>query len=262
MEPGRFTPPDDGDDFLKELPLGGRVWYSATVEFTSGDAIMRRYSHAAFVLFMFLVVAGCQPLEAPAKPIAEAKAPIWALNPPRADAAPIVRFSRDESDYGPEFLPDKNGDLHTGCSRKAYSTQDINWGEPGKVSLIVFPNEHVAFGGWDERRGFAARAINRSENLFVCGGCDGSLNMVMEAIDVDGEWKAIESIPTSGCGVSYMIRNKLETDRFWQFTVPEFAGPFKTRLRLRWDVNGGIYSNEFEGSINPEQFVNPPANHH
>lgn len=40
------------------------------------------------------------------------------------------------------------------------------------------------------------------------------------------------------------------------FPAPKYAGTFKTRLRFRLDVGSlrAVISNEFDGSINPEQF--------
>ena len=217
---------------------------------------MAHIRFTALTTLLALCFAGCQPVETPAEPVTETKAPEWAMKPPRADAAAVDRLTKSPSDYGPAFLPDKDGSLHTDCPRESFSLSSMWWGEPEKISLITFPQEHVE---WGERRGFAVRITNRTGKVFSCGGCDGSLNIVQEALDGAGMWREIESIPTSWCGVSYMIRNKLESDRFWQFAAPEFSGTMKTRLRFRWDLTPTVYSNEFEGSINPSQFVDPRA---
>ena len=44
---------------------------------------------------------------------------------------------------------------------------------------------------------------------------------------------------------------------YWEFTAPRYSGSIESKLRfaLRLDDGETIYSNEFDGSINPEQFT-------
>ncbi len=49
----------------------------------------------------------------------------------------------------------------------------------------------------------------------------------------------------------------LGSGEYWAFSAPRYVGDRKTKLRFAFTVAEGktIYSNEFEGSVNPEQFV-------
>lgn len=98
---------------------------------------------------------------------------------------------------------------------------------------------------------------------------DSRLYMKVQALNSNGEWKDIEYLPNSWCGNSYHTLT-LDSKHYWTFLTPIYEGEFKTKLRIelkyidptdksekRWDKNEiTVYSNEFEGSINPGQFWN------
>lgn len=98
---------------------------------------------------------------------------------------------------------------------------------------------------------------------------DSRLYMKVQALNSKGEWKDIEYLPSSWCGNSYHTLT-LDSKYYWTFLTPVYEGEFKTKLRIelkyidpkdksenRWDKNEiTIYSNEYEGSINPGQFWN------
>jgi len=50
---------------------------------------------------------------------------------------------------------------------------------------------------------------------------------------------------------------------YWTLSAPRFTGTVKTKLRLRLDQNRGrgpfLYSNEFDGTVNPEQLGTTPG---
>ena len=68
-------------------------------------------------------------------------------------------------------------------------------------------------------------------------------------------------MPESFCGHSHHILD-LPPNHHWELTVPQYAGAFKTKLRVKLvyktnlesNETAVIYSNEFTGSINPAQF--------
>jgi hypothetical protein len=152
-----------------------------------------------------------------------------------------------------------------------------DWGEAGKVSLIAFPDEQAA---WRDLRGFALRLVNRTDKPVVFGACDSRMFLVQEALDRDGNWRAIELPPVAYCGNS-SHRVFLDKDQYWEFPAPRYGGSFKTQLRFRLEAtekrlakivqedgevrtltvrvvpagDESIYSNEFEGWINTSQFV-------
>lgn len=68
---------------------------------------------------------------------------------------------------------------------------DQNWGAAGDLSLVAFPDEHVAFG---KHQGFALRLINRGKKPAGFLACDSALFMVQEARDEKGRWREIEMI--------------------------------------------------------------------
>ncbi len=95
---------------------------------------------------------------------------------------------------------------------------------------------------------------------------DSRLYINMQAIDSAGDWRDIEYLPSSWCGNSYHSVGLLPQQK-WEFTCPVYKGIIKTKLRLKcmqsrewnskkqeYDAEKIIYSNEFEGSINPAQF--------
>lgn len=84
---------------------------------------------------------------------------------------------------------------------------------------------------------------------------DGRMIFIQEALNENNEWKAIEYFAFSGCGNSYGTI-PLDTNSFLMFGVNKYKGNFKTKLRVRLLTNSGIiFSNEYDGKINIEQFV-------
>jgi hypothetical protein len=79
-------------------------------------------------------------------------------------------------------------------------------------------------------------------------------------MDLDGKWKPVEYLPSSWCGNSYHSVF-LGPNEFWEFAAAKLNGTIKTKLRFRLQMSsdkqkaGHIYSNEFDGSINPKQFT-------
>lgn len=93
---------------------------------------------------------------------------------------------------------------------------------------------------------------------------DSRLDLKLQAKNKNGKWKDIEYLPSSWCGNSYHII-ELPTNCYWQFTLPRYEGDFETLLRAELKyINPKtkkeklIYSNEFNGSINPGQFWRKP----
>lgn len=121
------------------------------------------------------------------------------------------------------------------------------------------------------------------------------LNMLVQALNQRGEWKNIEQLPTGNCIDNSRILT-LAPNHFWKFATPKYEGDFKTKLRIAIkyidptdttddlrgidkDMNGDtikilsifsidkkrneitIYSNEYEGSVNPSQFWRNRNNH-
>jgi hypothetical protein len=120
------------------------------------------------------------------------------------------------------------------------------------VSLVACPEQTVPFG--KSARGFRLFLVNRTSGEMAFDASDSRLSIVQEALDSTGKWRAIEYLPSSFCGNSYH-RVFLPRRTFWQFVAPAYSGTQKTKLRFVLLGKEPIYSNEFEGSINPEQFT-------
>lgn len=77
---------------------------------------------------------------------------------------------------------------------------------------------------------------------------------VMQAKDVNGQWRDIEYSRCTGCVIDKGFTT-IPPKHFMKYDVPIYKGGFKTKLRIKGDFKGGdVYSNEFDGSINPVQF--------
>lgn len=89
---------------------------------------------------------------------------------------------------------------------------------------------------------------------------DSRLDMKIEARNSKGAWKDIMYLPSSWCGNSYHTL-MLEPQYYWEFTMPKYDGEIATKLRIclqyishNKDKVMTVYSNEFDGHINPGQF--------
>jgi len=119
--------------------------------------------------------------------------------------------------------------------------------------LLAQPNVLSQFA---DKPGMRLVLVNQTSNLVAFAAIDSRLNIIQEAQDESGSWRALESLPSSWCGNSYH-RVCLAPNYFWEFAAPRYQGPFKTKLRFRMTLADGsqIYSNVFDGSVSPEQFT-------
>jgi hypothetical protein len=139
------------------------------------------------------------------------------------------------------------------CDNFPKDLGDKEWGAKGTISLVAFPDEPVAYF---KHRGIALRVVNRTGEVASFKACDSDLFIVREAVDGDGRWREIESLPDSACGNSFH-HVFLKQDQYWEFPARLYTGPIKTRTRFRMDLEEGgpsIYSEEFEGEMAAAQF--------
>lgn len=102
---------------------------------------------------------------------------------------------------------------------------------------------------------FTAYLINQTDTIVQMIHQDGSLMMIQEALDSNGNWRPIEVWYHSDCGNSYMGSPDLEPRKYFTFYVPKYKGSFKTKLRLKLKIGKSIfYSSTFDGSLDPGQF--------
>jgi hypothetical protein len=99
--------------------------------------------------------------------------------------------------------------------------------------------------------------FNGSDTLeYIPRNC-GSDHFIMQAKDRKGVWCDIETNHCSGCVVS-RGHSGVAPKYFRKYYIPIYEGGFKTKLRIKGDFKSGdVYSNEFDGSVNPGQFWRP-----
>lgn len=126
--------------------------------------------------------------------------------------------------------------------------------QPRCVYLFVDSNANAVFA--EKYKGIELRLVNGTQDIAEFRASDSRLSIVQEARDEQGNWREIEYLPRSWCGNSYH-RVLLAPGECWVFAAPRYEGQIKTRLRfkLMMQNNESIYSAEFHGSINPEQFT-------
>jgi hypothetical protein len=130
-----------------------------------------------------------------------------------------------------------------------------------KLNLIVNPYEKAKY--LEAINGVKLYIANTTKDTLFFDAQDSRIYVKIQAKDLDGEWKDIEYSPSSWCGNSYHSLF-LPPNYFWEFVTPVYQGEFKTILRAQLlykpnrnqKENSIIYSNEFNGSINPGQFWN------
>jgi hypothetical protein len=123
------------------------------------------------------------------------------------------------------------------------------------ISLVALPEEITAFDS--EHRGFVVILANTTRRRVAFGASDSRLSIVREAVTSDGQWKPIEYLPSSWCGNSYH-KVILAPGQYWSFAAPAYEGSINTRMRFALQVGPKqppLYSNEFPGSVNEEQFL-------
>jgi hypothetical protein len=127
-------------------------------------------------------------------------------------------------------------------------------GVEGELSLVVLPQEEVAFN--KDYHGFRLLLVNRTGNTINIPSCDNRLAIVQQGLEGEGLWRPIEYLPSSWCGNSYYSVT-LPSGHYWEFAAPRYKGTIKTTLRFVLTIEGQnpIFSNEFEGSVNPGQFT-------
>jgi hypothetical protein len=127
-----------------------------------------------------------------------------------------------------------------------------------KLSLIIRTKDTITD---DEVKSFETYIANNTNSDIAFNWKDNVGHMVLQAKDGNGEWRNIENQGNSFCG-NTLFASKLEAGMYWTVEIPIYTGSIKTKLRAKLtylspnDRNETltIYSNSFDGSINPAQF--------
>jgi len=166
--------------------------------------------------------------------------------------------------YSEAAATEAKGIGKTGMNARLISKNDVFPSQ--KFSLIVFPEKQATV--FQKHSGIKVMVANATHQTIEFDASDNRLNMVVQALNTSGEWKDIEYLPTNGQGNDYPI-SSLKQNEYWSFATPNYEGSIKTKLRVkliyfdpaedplksRWDRKQlVIYSNEYDGAINPGQF--------
>ncbi len=124
-------------------------------------------------------------------------------------------------------------------------------------STYVLDHEEVA-----DFQAFPVYVQNLDTIDHVLSREERALTMVYEAVDSTGQWKQIECWPYFYfCGNSYE-NLVIKPNQYLVVKVLEHGGDYHTRLRLRYrNFDWDVYSNEFYGNINYEQFNDSVPRH-
>ena len=128
-----------------------------------------------------------------------------------------------------------------------------------QLNMVIQPNKEEKYK--EAYAGMKMFVANTSKDTLYFDAQDSRLYLKIQAMDKYGQWKDIEYLPSSWCGNSYHSLF-LPPNNNWEFVIPKYEGEFKTKLRakLLYKTSSDqkedhvIYSNEFDGSINPGQF--------
>lgn len=101
---------------------------------------------------------------------------------------------------------------------------------------------------------FTSYLINTSDTAFTITKQDGSLMMIQEALDNEGNWRPIEYWVPSSCGNSY-YQLRLQPNEYVTVPIRQYEGDFATKVRLRMYRNSSVFvSKPFETTIDKGLF--------
>ncbi len=112
--------------------------------------------------------------------------------------------------------------------------------------------------------GYKLFVSNTTKDTIKFNGYIGRLFMKLQALDTDGQWKGVESIPKSWCSLS-VHSIELLPGTCLSYTIPQFEGSMPTKIRAVLyyvDKNDPeneltLYSNAINATINPGQLWRP-----
>jgi|GEM_PF-5320233 len=136
---------------------------------------------------------------------------------------------------------------------------------PGVFSLTVMPDIPERENEFSGANGYRTVLANRSGQAITFDTYDHGLLMRMQAKTNTGDWRNIEDI-ARGCGNGFSEMT-LRSGHYIHLVSPAYSGAIKTKLRLQFAYTSygephTIYSNEFDGSINPGQLWRSEWNFH
>lgn len=192
---------------------------------------------------------------------------VWQEQP--EDSKELIPLNTDYmiSGYFRAFSEADEEDLggYGGSMNFSKQIMDTRKFKANELSVFIDSSKPDTFSG--TYKGLTLYVANNSFDTVRFSAQDSRLDMNVQAKDARGKWRDIEHLPGSWCGNSYHML-KLKPGHYWSFVTPVYAGEYQTKLRVKLVFRSGkstgdsrtIYSNEYEGSVNPGQFWN--KDHH
>ncbi len=196
---------------------------------------------------------------------------VWQENKGNLETLSPLNIDYMNEGYFHAYSAKRKNELGGNAIFKNYP-KDISEGSDfikGKLTVTAYLDSQTVFQ--EKFEGIKVVVANTTNEGVDFAAQDSRLEMIMQAKNADGEWQDIEYLSNSWCGNSYhtLILNPNE---YWEFAAPKYSGAVQTRLRVKLSLNDSvdsrknrwspkktiIYSNEFDGRVNPGQFWRKP----
>ena len=142
--------------------------------------------------------------------------------------------------------------------RASVIADGVSLPSPENIKVFVDTTKIISKIGFDRKdsirksfKSYPTYFINTSVKDTVILGTNSNIDALLEAKNAKDEWQRIEGIQLIVCATGRTLFVLPEKDTIITATAIH-KGSFKTKLRMRF---GPIYSNEFEGYINEQQFI-------
>jgi hypothetical protein len=161
----------------------------------------------------------------------------------------------------------------TNPERFHFEAPTVSFATDAKVgfSIQIAPLPDTSFHDRYQREYFIGHRVlmaNCTSDTLYCRAVDGQLYIAMQALDRNGTWRDINTLPEIRCLQSKQVR-QLRPHEAWHMSLPAYEGAMSSKIRLKFTCLDPtdrstpiydrktitIYSNEVEAYVNPTQFI-------
>ncbi|MBX7155061.1 MAG: WG repeat-containing protein [Candidatus Kapaibacterium sp.] len=159
------------------------------------------------------------------------------------------------------------GNLHSKSDSIIYEKSKKGITENLQLQLVI---KVLNIKNWFGCEGYGGIFKNVSNDTLVMG----NNTIIIQALNEDKNWKTIFYERGPSCGNYYIPISFLMPGDGWNFIIPKFYGSIKTKFRVVVYINSLYYpkvpvlkepikiiSDEFDGYINPGQFIDHQSGH-
>ncbi|TWV97470.1 WG repeat-containing protein [Chitinophaga pinensis] len=167
--------------------------------------------------------------------------------------------------------------IQEGMSSEIRPDEWKNYPDAVSPSDTLFPKDTLGIVAVPEAKivvdnrynGYKVFVVNAGQKAATLVMTHGRLRIWLEALSEENEWRNVE-IPPRGdhrFSSNFYRRISLPAQSYWELNSPVYEGVFKTKMRYamyyfprpdKIEPAVMVYSNEFEGSINPGQTGSGP----